>query len=97
MAETRENAPDGEQTTQGKTVYKIRLKVLNRETEQWRYVTLDEAKEWDWDNPEMWRMIGGWQIKSFQQLLGVLYPKMHKGITEVEMLEGPRFMMLAGG
>ena len=93
----KKNATGEEQTAQGKTTYKIRLKVLNRETAQWRYCTLDEAKDWDWDNPEMWRMMGGWQVKSFQQLLNLLYPKMQKGITEVEMLESPRFMMLAGG
>jgi len=98
MAETKteDGAPAAEQT-QGKTSYKIRLKVLNRETEEWRYCTLDEAKTWDWDNPEIWRLIGGWQIKSFQQLLNLLYLKMEKGYTEVEMLESPRFMMLAGG
>jgi hypothetical protein len=42
-------------------------------------------------------MIGGWQITSFQQLLNILYLKMEKGYTEVEMLESPRFMILAGG
>jgi hypothetical protein len=96
MAEKEEGLPAGEEM-EGKTTYKIRLKVLNRETAQYRYVTLDEAKAWDWDNPEMWRMIGGWQITSFQQLLNMLYSKMEKGYTEVEMLESPRFMMLAGG
>ncbi len=42
-------------------------------------------------------MIGGWQITSFQQLLNILYSKMQKGYTEVEMLEAPRFTMLSGG
>jgi hypothetical protein len=96
MARTEEGLPAGEQTGD-KTTYKIRLRVLNRETEEYRYVTLDEAKAWDWDDPETWRLIGGWQIKSFQQLLNILYQKMEKGYTEVEMLESPRFMLLAGG
>ncbi|MGD0230628.1 MAG: hypothetical protein ABSC19_09745 [Syntrophorhabdales bacterium] len=82
---------------EGEATYKIRLKVVDRETAQSRYVTLDEAKDWDWDTPDIWRMIGGWQITSFQQLLNLLYMKMEKGITEVEMLEAPRFTMLAGG
>lgn len=96
MAETEQGNSTGGQT-EGKTRYKIRLKVLNRETAEYRYCTLDEAKTWDWDNPETWRMIGGWQITSFQQLLNILYQKMQKGYTEVEMLESPRFMILAGG
>jgi hypothetical protein len=96
MAEKEEGLPAGEQT-EGKTTYKIKLKVLDRETAQYRYATLDEAKAWDWDNPETWRMIGGWQITSFQQLLNILYRKMEKGYTEVEILESPRFMILAGG
>ncbi len=96
MEEKEEGVPAGKQT-EGKTTYKIRLKVLDRETAEYRYCTLDEAKTWDWENPEIWRMIGGWQITSFQQLLNLLYLKMEKGITEVEMLESPRFMILAGG
>ena len=96
MAEKEEGPPAGGQS-EGKTTYKIRLKVLNRETGEYRYCTLDEAQTWDWDDPETWRIIGGWQIKSFQQLLNILYRKMEKGYTEVEMLESPRFMLLAGG
>jgi hypothetical protein len=80
----------------GKVTYKIRLKVLSRETGQWRYATLEEARDWDWEDPDVWRMIGGWQVKSFQQLLKLLYMKMQKGITEVELLEAPRFAVLAG-
>jgi hypothetical protein len=96
MAEERNDsqaAGEGE----SKTTYRIRLKVLDRETGNYRYCTLDEAKTWDWANPEIWRMIGGWQITSFQQLLNILYSKMQKGYTEVEMLEAPRFTMLSGG
>jgi hypothetical protein len=96
MADTENGSPTDKEV-EGKPAYKIRLKVMNRETAQYRYVTLDEAKEWDWDDVETWRMIGGWQVTSFQQLLNILYLKMQKGYTEVEMLEAPRFTMLAGG
>ncbi len=96
MAE-KEDGRSAAGETEGKTTYKVRLKVLNRETAEYRYCTLDEAKAWDWDDPETWRIIGGRQITSFQQLLNVLYLRMEKGYTEVEMLESPRFMLLAGG
>jgi hypothetical protein len=96
MAEMEQGSPTGEKS-EGKVTYKIRLKVLDRETGNERYATLEEAKDWDWANPEIWRIIGGWQITSFQQLLNVLYRKMEKGYTEVEMLEAPRFMLCSGG
>ncbi len=77
--------------------FKIKLKLTDRETGKSRYVTLDEAKNWEWKDPETWRMVGGWQISSFQSLLKILYLKMEKGIDEVEIVEAPRFTMLAGG
>ena len=80
-----------------KKTYKIRLRVMSRETEETRYCRLSEAKTWDWDNQEIWRMIGGWQITSYQKLLSMLVQKAQKGQEEVELLESPRFMMLSGG
>jgi len=78
-------------------LYKIRLKVVDRETGESRYCTLDEAKTWDWRNPEIWRIISGWQITSYNELLSMLLRKAEKGYQEVEILEAPRFTMLAGG
>jgi hypothetical protein len=75
----------------------IKLKVVDRETWQSRIVDLDEARTWDWRNPEVWRMIGGWQITSYNQLIFMLRQKEQKGCKEIEMLEAPRFMMLSGG
>jgi hypothetical protein len=96
MAETDHGPSEGRQT-EGERRFKIRLKLTDRESGQSRYCTLDEAKTWDWGDPETWRMIGGWQISSFQGLLKILYVKMEKGIKEVEIIEAPRFTMLAGG
>jgi hypothetical protein len=96
MAETDQGSSAG-QETEGKRQFKIRIKLTDRENGQSRFCTLDEAKTWDWGNPEIWRMIGGWQITSFQGFLNILYLKMEKGIEEVEVLEAPRFTMLAGG
>jgi hypothetical protein len=77
--------------------FKIRLRLYDRESGASRMVSLDEAKTWNWGDPETWRMVGGWQVTSFQQLLNLLYLKMQKGIEEVEIVEAPRFTMLAGG
>ncbi|MCX8023377.1 MAG: hypothetical protein N2745_11470 [Syntrophorhabdaceae bacterium] len=75
----------------------MRLKVLYRETGETKVFTLAEAKEWDWSNPEIWRIANGWQITTFQRLLKLLYLKAKKGYDEIEILEAPRFTMLSGG
>jgi hypothetical protein len=78
-------------------VRKIRLILLDRETGEERCCTLDEAEAWDWANPEMWRIVNGWQITSFDGLVNLLSMKAEKGVEEIEILQSPRFMMLAGG
>jgi hypothetical protein len=83
--------PDGEE------VQKVRLMLRDRETDEVRPCTLDEAKTWDWKNPEMWRMIGDWQITSYDLLLEVLSMKIESGRKEIEIVLAPRFTMLAGG
>lgn len=97
MSEKKDDKPPVERRGEGERNFKIRLTLLDRESGVSRPVTLDEAKTWNWRDPETWRMVGGWQITSFQQLLNLLYVKMQKGITEVEIVEAPRFTMLAGG
>jgi hypothetical protein len=77
--------------------FSIRLKVLDGETGETRICGPDEAKTWDWANPEIWRVVSGWQITSYDQLVFILYEKAGKGIEEVELLEAPRFTMLSGG
>ena len=91
------DSPKPTETTGEKRQFRIKLKLTDRESGESRYCTLDEAKTWDWKDPETWRMINGWQVTSFQGLLNILYLKMEKGIDEVEILEAPRFTMLAGG
>ncbi len=78
-------------------VSQMRLKLTDAETDESRYVTLDEAKTWDWKDPEMWRVIGGWQITSYDRLVAMLVRKAESGVQEVEILEAPRFTMLSGG
>ena len=77
---------------------KIKLKVIDMETEKVRVCPLDEAKTWDWENPEMVRMIDGYfHVTSWDKLVEAASFKAEKGYQEVVIYEGPRFMMLAGG
>jgi hypothetical protein len=78
-------------------VSQMRLKLTDAETDESRYVTLEEAKTWDWGNPEMWRVVTGWQITSYDRFLAMLERKAESGVQEVEILEAPRFTMLSGG
>ena len=76
---------------------KMKLTLLDRETGESRPFTLAEAKTWDWKNPEVWRMIGNWQITSYESLVHVLALKLENGWEEVVLLEAPRFTMCSGG
>jgi hypothetical protein len=78
-------------------IMKTKLKVTDRETGQVRYSTMDEAKTWDWGNQDTWRIVSGWQITSFKGLVSMVHLKAQKGHAEVEVLESPRCLLLAGG
>jgi hypothetical protein len=43
----------------------IKLKLIDVENETSRIFDLDEAKTWDWNNPEMMRLIGDLQVTSW--------------------------------
>jgi hypothetical protein len=97
MADTETSQISPEEREIADRVLKMKLKLTDRETGDSRYCTLAEAKKWDWANPEVWRILNGWQITSFQRLLNMLYLKAQKGYDEIEILEAPRFTMLSGG
>lgn len=78
-------------------ISEMKLKLTDVETDESRYITLKEAEAWDWKDPEIWRVIGGWQITSYESLLGVIARKAEAGAREVRIFEAPRFMALAGG
>jgi len=78
-------------------IFRMKVKVVDRETGGSRYCTLDEAKTWDWGNQDIWRIVSGWQITSFKGLLSMMHMKAQKGLEEVEILESPRCLLLAGG
>ncbi len=75
----------------------MKVKVVYRETGESRYCTLEELKSWDWGNQDIWRIVSGWQITSFKSLLSMMHMKAQKGLEEVEILESPRCLLLAGG
>jgi len=75
----------------------ISLTVIDMESGENRVCQLEEAKTWNWDNPELMRIIDGFQITSWDKLIEVVSFKAEKGHKEVRLYEAPRFMMLAGG
>lgn len=76
---------------------KITLKVVNMENRQTRICEFTEARAWDWGDPTMMRLIDGWHVKSFDNLVDILCYKEQKGHREAELQECPRFMLLSGG
>ena len=78
-------------------IMNMKLKVTDRETGEVRYCNMDEAKTWDWGNQDIWRIVSGWQITSFKGLVSMVHLKAQKGHAEVEVLESPRCLLLAGG
>ena len=75
----------------------IRVKLINMETEVPKICSFDDAKTWDWSNPLTLRLIDGRHINSLDRFTEILKYKIEKGCEEVEVYEGPRFMLLAGG
>jgi hypothetical protein len=76
---------------------KIELELFDVENNTRRICGLGEAKTWDWKDPTIMRIIGDFQVTSFEQLLFMLREKEEKGIQKVTLREAPRFMMLSGG
>jgi hypothetical protein len=74
-------------------VPKVKLKVIDMESGEVRVCPLDEAKTWDWSNQEIWKMIDGFQVTSWDKLVELASFKTRKGYQEVEVYEVPRFMI----
>jgi hypothetical protein len=79
------------------TSRQIQVKVIDMESGETRVCQLEETKTWDWSNPEMMRIIGGLQITSYDKLVELIPFRVKKGYQEVEIYEGPRFILLGGG
>jgi hypothetical protein len=67
------------------------------ETETTKICNFDDAKTWNWSNPLTLRLIDGRHINSLARFTEILKYKIEKGCEEVEIYEGPRFMLLGGG
>ncbi len=80
-----------------KTDPKIRLKVIDIESGATRVCDLAETKTWDWSNPQIMRIIDGAQVTTRDKLVEILRYRAEKGYQEVDLYEGPRFMLLGGG
>ncbi|MHB8110038.1 MAG: hypothetical protein ACYDHW_08405 [Syntrophorhabdaceae bacterium] len=75
----------------------ITLTILNMENRQSRNCELTEAQSWDWGDPTTMRLIDGWHVKSYNNLIDILCYKEEKGHKKAELQECPRFMLLSGG
>ena len=76
---------------------KVKLRLIDVDLETSRDFELEEAKSWNWDDPETMRMIGNLQVTSWDKLVEILHFKEKKGYRQVDVYEAPRFMLLGGG
>ena len=76
---------------------KISLRLINVESGESSEGSLEEVKQWDWNDSDTVRQIDGIQIDSWEKLVKVLSYKVATGHREVKIYEAPRFMVLAGG
>lgn len=75
----------------------IMLKVMDMETKKVRTCSIEEAKLWDWSDPRTIRVIDGRHVTSWSNLCDMLKYRAEKGQTEVELHEGPFFLLINGG
>jgi hypothetical protein len=89
--------PWAQTNSQGSAEPDVRLKVVDMESGKAKICEFEDARTWDWNNPEIMRLIEGWQVKSYDGLIDMARYKAGKGDREVEVREFPRFMLLSGG
>ena len=64
--------PWAEAGPQPETEPKVKLRLIDVENETSRVCDLDEAKNWDWNDPTMMRLIGDLQITSWEKLVEIV-------------------------
>lgn len=89
--------PWADKITKSEEELKIQIRLIDAESGKARPCDLDEARTWDWGDPETLRIINDRQVKSFENLINILCHKEEQGHREVDMYEFPRFMFLCGG
>ena len=85
------------ESSQPETEPEVKLRLIDVDNETNRPFDLNEAKDWDWDDPTMMRVIGDLQITSWEKLGEIVRFKAKKGHREIDVYEAPRFMLLGGG
>lgn len=75
----------------------IEVKVIDMDSGEDRTVTLENMKDWKWNDDKTIRMVDGIQITSWEQLVQLLSYKMRKGDREFKLYEAPYFMLISGG
>jgi len=72
---------------------KMKIKVINREDNTEKYVTLAETKNWDWGNTVMMRTVNGKHVTSWVEFSEIVRYQNSKGTTELIVFEAPAFMV----
>jgi len=73
---------------------KMKIKVILREDNSERYVELAEAKDWDWKNKFMMRLVNGKHVTSWEEFLEIVRYQEEKGTEELVVFEAPAFMLM---
>ncbi len=76
---------------------KIKLVMVDMDSNESRPFDINEARQWDWGNPTRIRLIGDWQVANWDQLVEIVRYKVDRGYQEVRVYEAPRFMLFSGG
>lgn len=77
--------------------YSTKLRVTDIESGETRIIPIEEARNWDFGDPEVIRTINGIQITSFNHLIQIIKLLDKKDEEYVDLVEARRFMLLAGG
>jgi hypothetical protein len=85
------------ESSQPETEPEVKLRLIDVDNDTRRVFELDEAKDWDWDDPTIMRVIGELQVTSWKKLVEIVRFKAKKGHREIDVYEAPRFMLLGGG
>jgi len=88
MAKT-EQRPSPIEAADLEKIFKMKVKVIYRETGESRYCTLDEAKTWDWSSQDTWRIVSGWQITSFKGLLSMMHLRRRRAFLRLRCWSRP--------
>lgn len=75
----------------------IKLRVIEMESGEIKICTLDEARNWDFKNPEIIRMVNGIHVTSFEKLLKIIRFVNNGQTDTIDLYEGHRFILLGGG